>query len=131
MKLKIKVTKDILRRSMMCGVVDNSNHTPAENCAIALAVRDVFPHAKVFLASMSLLGLQPYCTQIEPTLRDYVETDWDVTKFIQQFDELRKHPARRLGMPELEFTIEVPEAVIDTINIEALDKCETMELVGD
>lgn len=40
MKIKIKVTKDILKRSMMCGVNDCE---VSRNCAISLAVREIAP----------------------------------------------------------------------------------------
>lgn len=41
MKILIKVTKDILRRSSKC------NASILTSCALALAVREIFPKAKV------------------------------------------------------------------------------------
>lgn len=132
MKLKIKVTKDILRRSMMCGtVISNSGlmtPIPSSNCAIAVAIRDIFPSAAIGTVRMLFIkeegdneawGNSPYG----------LDLDKDTQQYISKFDS--STPEKRLEMPEYEFTIEVPNAVIGLINIEALEACPTMELVGD
>jgi hypothetical protein len=82
MKIKIKVTKDILRKSMMCGVAESrglteDKYTSVGNCAIAVAVRDVFPNAHVYMDGILLLGQDEvpktredvYSTEAKP---DYV-----------------------------------------------------------
>ena len=44
MKLEIKVTKEILSKSMFCA---GESDYIQENCAFALAVRDIFPKARI------------------------------------------------------------------------------------
>jgi len=40
------------------------------------------------------------------------------TKFIKKFDSLVQWPEKRLELPELEFEIDVPDAVVDEVDIE-------------
>lgn len=132
MKLKIKVTKDILRRSMMCGTIIGNGGLmtplPSSNCAIAVAIKDIFPSAAIGTIGMLFIKEEqdngawkgsPYG----------LDLDKDTQQYISKFDS--STPEERLELPEYEFTIEVPNAVIGLINIEALEACPTMELVSD
>ena len=105
-KLKIKVTKEILERSKMCGW-KNGNKDMSTNCAIALAVRDVFPEARVGSRHLNYLGDENYT--VLPAI---------ASNFITIFDNLS--PKERVEMSELEFEVEVPDEVIEKINIEEL-----------
>lgn len=95
MKLKIKVTKEILRKSMMCGT------TPDEliitNCAVALAVREIWPDAR--LTNEKLV--------IERGNKNIILLPESAGKFISDFDMLSDTPKQRLNLPELEFEVEI------------------------
>lgn len=99
--LKIKVTKEILERSKMCG---SGNLNPSQNCAIALAVRDIFPDATI--------GVE--CIHVGRVIWLPMEAQ----KFIERFDRIG--PLERLRMEEIEFEVKVPDEVINQINIEEL-----------
>jgi hypothetical protein len=121
-RLKIKVTKDILKKSMYCGLTpDLSNST--ENCAIALAIRNVFPKATVgrFEIKYNDKALSISELPIEAEL------------FISRFDKFYKMPDQRLEMDEIEFEIDVPDEVIDAIGIEDVKRLlishPTLEMV--
>lgn len=103
-KLQITVTKEILKRSMMCGVDDAENIT--ENCAIALAIRDVFPRAYVGCEKL-FFGV--------PDLS--VKLPYEAAKYVRRFDSLRDATIERLDLPEITFEVEVPDEVIDKIDI--------------
>jgi hypothetical protein len=141
MKLKIKVTKEVLKKTQYCAV---GRHNLPEgipyvaalatttSCAIAVAVRDIFPRARV---SPSIIQL----TSDIPLQHIFVELPDNARSFIKEFDSLREAAGfdrgfdKRLEMDELEFEIEVPEEVIDSIGIEdymtKVEKSETLELV--
>lgn len=104
-KLKIKVTKEILERSKMCGHTGNMLETIAENCAVALAVRDIFPN--VWVERFYIKGL------VKPILLPGIATN-----FIISFDNTTS--ADRPNLPEIEFEITIPDAVLEQINIEEI-----------
>jgi len=108
-KLKIKVTKDVLERSKMCGVV---KHFRGDSCAIALAVRDVFPEASVGFHQIFPLGVAKGWQNIEIPITS------EVTQYIKDFDGT--DPADRPNLPEIEFEITIPDEVIAQINIEEI-----------
>lgn len=113
-KLKINVTKDILEKSKYCGYqkgLDNAN----TNCAIAHAVRDIFPEAYVTYSFI----------YFKASDRNNIDADratlpQEASDFIESFD--LSHPSERVDMDELEFEIEVPTGVIDSINIDEVRK---------
>lgn len=119
-KLKIKITKNILERSKMCSSEYNDL---VRNCAIALAVRDIFPKAKVDLSSISPFGVDAASSCINLSNR--------VTKWIEKFDSLE--PNRRVKMKEFEFEIEIPSYVVRKVNIDEIRPLlinhSTLELV--
>tara|TARA_R110000868_G_scaffold14426_3_gene67154 strand:+ start:13748 stop:14116 length:369 start_codon:yes stop_codon:yes gene_type:complete len=122
MKLQINITKDILQRSMMCGTENFVGTTP-ENCAIALAVRDLFPEAVVSSDTIYYFPTNKSC--LLPA---------DAQNFIEIFDELNTCPEKRLNLNEFSFEIDIPEAVIDAIGLEQvhaiLENHTTMQLVS-
>lgn len=124
MKLKIKVTKDILKKSMMCGTQKYNYGNPVtENCAIALAVREIFPEAQVLYTCMIIDDNEEYKAFLPK----------EAQNFISEFDNLNHFPDERLLMPELEFEIDVPEAYLETVNIDEvvsiINQSQTLELV--
>lgn len=119
-KLKIKVTKDVLQKSKYCGILESGKIT--ENCAIAVAVRGIFPRAHVNHSNI----VYSYGTQETGPIVS--QLPYKAKEFISVFD--KSTPDQRVAMPELEFEVSVPDAVIDTINIEDIKKCATLELVN-
>lgn len=107
---------------MMCGSKIFSGPVWT-NCAVALAVRDIFPKAEVMSEC-----IQPFGKSIQE-----IELPEEAVLFISTFDRLKHAPEARLGMPEISFEIDVPMEVIEKIGIdeakEILKKSETLELV--
>jgi len=116
MKILIKVTKEILERSKYCNfaICDVT-----ANCAIALAVRELFPEASVGCETMMLAG----CSVRLPN---------EASLFINEFDS--NGPVHRQLMPPISFEIDVPDYVIDQIGIgqvyKALSESKTLEHVN-
>lgn len=125
MKLKIKVTKEILKQSMYCGSNDC-----ARNCAISVGVREVWPHAAV-----TQNDITPFCYLNYNGKEDYSHlifiNDKSVRNFINEFDSLRHTPEQRLLMPELEFEVEIdPDVHLPNINFDKIiSESKTLELV--
>lgn len=117
MKLKINITKEVLKKSMWCGTGEMEWCFITKSCAIALAICNVFPNASVIPGKINLIG-----TGISIKLPN------EATKFIETFDSLRNTPEERLNLPEFSFEIEVPESVIDQINIDDIKNSNTLEL---
>lgn len=108
-KMKITVTKDILNRSKYC---DGDALDIRSNCAIALAVRDIFPKATVDYTCIEPFGRSGYAS--------YIELPKEATRFIHKFD--KAGPKRRIKMDEFSFEIEIPSYVIRRINISEVKK---------
>lgn len=109
--LTITVTKDILERSKNCLV---SSEIVVENCAIALAVRGVFPKARVYVHTLAFFGdeiqwLTPY---------NSVTHSQDMRDYIRLFDASDRTDISNL--PQYSFDIEIPDKVLESINIEEL-----------
>lgn len=117
--LKIKVTKDILEKSKNC------NEMVGQNCAVALAVRDVFPAAHVLHHQIRPFSDDPYL------IKQRILLPKEATLFIIDFD--RAEPGQRPYLPEIEFEIQIPDEVIEKINIDSLrpllQNHPTLELV--
>lgn len=126
-KLKIKVTKEILQRSMMCGL--NAVSIGA-NCAVALAVRDIFPTAAV-----SSKYIFPFMQDPDYIISDMtINLPPEAESFISDFDNLVINPRGRLHLPELEFEIEIPDKILEYIDIkqitQLLENHPTLELIN-
>lgn len=134
MKIKITVTKEILERSAMCGICSAQYEFKSvlTNCAIALAVRDIFPiaiinHASIFFNPVDngryLKGKKLAAPRIP--------LPEEANMFIIQFDVASIE--QRLAMRPFSFEIDVPQSVIDKIGISEvtriLENSETLELV--
>jgi len=104
-KLRINVTKEVLFNARHC-----TTKRTGENCAIALAVRDIFPNAWVSGSDINPTGIAYY--------PDRIQLPKSVQTFIEDFD--RATSATRIGMSEISFEIEIPDAVLETINIDEL-----------
>ena len=120
MKILIKVTKEILERSAMCGVRDWGRST---TCAVAVAVRDLFPAARIGYPSISFDdGLSYYDKIMTP----------EMASFIGRFDD--STPEERRAMSPISFEIDVPSEVIEKIGLQEvykiLSESRTLELVA-
>jgi hypothetical protein len=116
--LKIKVTKEILVFSKYCGIEEPGYIPPphSKSCAIALAVRDILPEASVFAEY-----IVPFDFGGDFSARfkmGTIELPKEAIYFIKRFDLLT--PEERMEMSEFEFEVEIPDDVIEQINIEEL-----------
>ena len=107
-KLKIKVTKEILERSKMCGEKDYGI-SYSRGCAIALAVSDIFPRCSVGSERISVFS------SLEITCIDLPK---EAALFICMFDGTSRD--KRPLMDEFEFEISIPDTIIEKINIEEI-----------
>ena len=107
--LQIKVTKDILQKSQLCGLVKGAR---GYNCAIALCVKNIFPSAYICTDVIYPFGLH--------TGEGEIALPEKATAFINEFDG--KSPEEIVQMPEIEFTISIPEEIINQIDISEITK---------
>lgn len=124
MKLKIKVTKEILERSKNCKYNGKSDKTgTGANCAVALAVIDVFPDAWVNADSI--------CPFFFNSFSKLIPLPYNARYFIYEFDKATAE--ERAKMREEEFELGVPDWVIERINIDEikplLENHPTLELI--
>ena len=120
--LRIKVTKEILRKTKYCGTyLAETNKPTNQSCAIAEAVISIFPNASV--------GNVVLCFDSRSHSSPLPE---NARVFIREFDTTS--PDFREELPEFEFEIEVPESVINSVNIdevkELLKGHKTLELIN-
>jgi hypothetical protein len=123
MKLRIKITGDILKKSMLCG---HGEEMVLNNCAVALACREIFPDCYVddsYLRPFGNRNNEELFIKLPPAARI----------FIRRFDSLASQPELRLNLPETEFEVELPQQLVDAINIEdllqVLKSSSTLELL--
>lgn len=109
-KLRISVTKEILEKSMWC----NANAENVKyNCAVAVAVRDIFPKAKVFQTILFVDREHEYSENVLP-----IVMPTDAFHWIKKFDN--SSPIERLMLDPISFEIKIPDEVIERINIDEL-----------
>jgi len=102
-KLKVKVTKKILKESMMfrCPSLEVTS-----NCAVALAIREIFPEATV-----GYVIFRPFHKNKWGLISEH-----DGEHFITQFDQLRETPEKRLDLPETVVTLDITDEIIDHLS---------------
>lgn len=120
LQLKITITKEIIKRSKNCGN-ENEECEIGNNCAIALALKDIFPNVYVTNYYVHPFGLM---YEKEQSLK--IPLPALAQQFIKLFDGFRLTPRLRLILPEFEFTIDIPDEVIGQINID-----EVKELIEE
>jgi hypothetical protein len=106
--LKIKVTKEHLAESKDCAY---GKHVVGQHCAIARAVRDIWPNAAV-----GRYNIYPSASQT----KENIPMPEDAINFVSDFDDAS--PEQRLAMPELEFEITVPEWLIAKTDISEITR---------
>lgn len=106
-KIKINVTKEILIASQMCGI---DMGAVGSNCAVALAVREIFP--KAWVEDEQILPFFGNDNGI--TNYDYaIALPKKVTLFIKTFDAAT--PEERTELNPFSFEVELSEIVIDKL----------------
>lgn len=98
MRIKIRITKEILKESMYC-----DKEGLSRNCAIALAVVEIFPGAAV-----GTWGI--YLDNGEISLPE------NASDFVRKFDDAT--PSERAKLTPMSFDVEVPDKIINYIGIE-------------
>ena len=145
MKLKIKITEDILKQSAYCGfnpdgtklmgesgVVSLSGGVVSlsegytENCAIALATRAILGDVDICSMGGTIAIFNPEAW--EDHGKSIASLPQKAHTFLSKFD--RMNPNERLAnLKPIEFTISVNKWFIDEISLDDLETCPTMELV--
>jgi hypothetical protein len=135
MKIKIKVTKQVLADSMFCtwGVISN--------CMIARAVREIFPDAVVGSQTdypehpewvILPFGVHTIVKGIQRPKLFFIELPHSAIEAIGHFDKAT--PDERINLPEFSFEVELSNDVINAINIgqayKVLSESKTLELVS-
>jgi len=111
-ELKIAITKGILAQSKNCGTANDPSRV-GNNCAIAIALADLFP--KVYITDLYIF---PFGIENEKEKEIKIPLPGVAQQFIKLFDGFRVTPRLRLMLPEFEFTIDVPDEIIEQINID-------------
>ena len=112
---KIKVTKNILELSKACGI-NNDRNTNGNNCAIACALKDIFPD--VFVSDYVIY---PFGININQETNNLAIVMPKIARdFVSLFDSLVAVHNLRPCLPEFEFSIDIPDSVISEINIDEI-----------
>lgn len=117
-QFKITISKKILERSKYCGT---DTDTIGNNCAIAIALMNIFPDVYVTNDHIFPMG-----TESEKGKDLKIPMPVIAQQFIKLFDGFRMTPKLRLMLPEFEFTVDIPDAIIEQINID-----EVRELIKE
>ena len=117
-QLKVIVTKQVFAECKNC-----SKAEVAENCAIAVALKYIFPKVHV-----SNLFIFPFGVETSEANKLKIGLPEIARNFITLFDSLSAIPRVRLLLPEFEFEISIPDEIIDNINIDGI--MPEPELVG-
>lgn len=104
---KIHVTKQIIAQCKEVGVLDDVDII-GDICPIAIAIKDLFPEVHVSNQYIFPLGMN---TEAKIPLPKKAQ------EFINEFDSLSISTDLRLHLPALEFEIQIPDEVIETISI--------------
>ncbi|MBA2562481.1 MAG: hypothetical protein H0V14_06130 [Chitinophagaceae bacterium] len=115
-QLKISITKEIIEQCQNCGS-KNEKYEIGKNCAVAFALIDIFPDAYVTNYYIYPFGIEH---KKQPVLK--IPLPIIAQQFINLFDAFPLTPNLRLLLPEFEFTIDVPDEVIEQINIDEVSE---------
>lgn len=132
MKIRIHVTKEVLQETMWCGTGRNGGCAPntaevLENCAIAYAVREIFPNAQV----SSHITIDPDKCYLPDVILPK-----KAKRFIDTFDSFaRECPQKRANIHPISFDINVPDDVLEeVISVNEvhriLSESKTLELIA-
>jgi len=109
---KIKITKEILEHCKNCGT-ENSRHDIGSNCAVAFALKDIFPDVYVTDCYIFPFGVDAANGKNIKIMLPVI-----AQQFIKLFDGFYLMPNLRTSLPEFEFSININDEVLDLINID-------------
>lgn len=125
MILEIIVSSEVIKASSLCGFDNNGNaapfkvlpldRQPATNCAIALAVRDIFPEADIGEEM-----IYPFGSGDRSRDTKQIPMPYEAVSFIEKFDV--STPGRRGSMKPFSFKIDIPDHIIDDIPLPDINK---------
>ncbi len=104
MELEVYITEDVLLKSARC-----PRDSRATECAIAIAIRDIFPDSIV--GTHSIIFEESDCCKMIAT----AALPEKAIRFIRDFDAAS--PVERAQMRPFKFKFEIPPVVIKTIDI--------------
>lgn len=132
--IKIFITKDILNRSKNCTKGNPYETKLGQNCAIGLAIFDLFGNKSWVNCEQIEICERGIINSFEEGFNKteyYITLPEEAREFIKAFDNYT--PEKRVEMEPFSFEIEVPDEVIDMINIDEVKRiCEnstTLSLV--
>lgn len=105
--IKITVTKEIIMRS---------RPNEPNGCAFATAVRDILPKAAVMDDRIFPFG------RTDEEMKEHFPITDEMAEFIQAFDKTTDLSATADQLGDREFEVEVPDWVVDRIDIEDVRK---------
>lgn len=111
-QFKIAITKEILAQCKNCGTGNDAGRIE-NNCAIAIALADIFP--KVYVTDLYIF---PFGIEGDNKKDINIPIPGIAQQFIKLFDGFRFTPRLRLMLPEFDFMIDIPDEVIEQINID-------------
>ena len=115
-QFKIRITKEIIEHCKNCGT-ENGTQDIGRNCAVAFALRDIFPD--VYVTNYYIF---PFGIDYEKGKDIKITMPVITQQFIKLFDGFYLTPNLRLLLPEFEFTINIPDEAIDLINIDEVSE---------
>lgn len=131
MKLKIKVTKEILEESKDCTYSNDEYNSRAgyeTNCAIAKAIIQLLPGAFVDGEHIAFYSSYETYRRKQPLVK--IPLPKSAKLFIDEFD--CADPEERAQMKPMSFTVDVPDYLIERIGISEvhriLKESKTLEL---
>ena len=113
-QFKIRITKEIIEHCKKCGV-ENNKREIGSNCAVAFALKDIFPD--VYVTNYYIF---PFGIDAEKEKDVKIAMPVIAQQFIKLFDGFYLMPNLRPLLPEFEFIINIPGEVIDQVNIDEL-----------
>ena len=112
----IRITKEIIEHCKKCGT-ENNKWEIGSNCAVAFALKDIFPD--VYVTNYYIL---PFGIDAEEAEDMKIAMPVIAQQFIKLFDGFSLMPNLRPLLPEFEFSINIPSEVIDQINIDEVEE---------
>lgn len=146
MRILVKITKEVLKKAADCGIT-NKKKESTKHCAIAEAVRPIFPTVEVTYESTSIAHRDPnkpllivYVSGDRPTI--HLPLPSEANAIMKAFDDIearyeykRTHTSlgvaqssilvslrtqaivERTNLPESSFELEIPDELVDYIGI--------------
>jgi hypothetical protein len=117
----ICVSKEIIARAKFCG--QDEQRSIGDNCAIAIALQDLFPD--VFVTGNHI---HPFGFDEEARAEMIIALPQIAQDFIKIFDSLVTMPRVRLLLPEIHFEILIPDKLLGQINIDDIQKMDIPQI---